>query len=73
MVDVALTFEELHDWLKEKGIHPEELEPGPDDRFIPQEAHEGALYAIAGGMAAGIKAECDSGVSFNSISGLSRN
>jgi iron only hydrogenase large subunit-like protein len=72
LVNVALTFEELHNWFKEKGIHPEELEPGTDDYFIPQEAHEGALYAIAGGMAAGIKAECDSGVSFNSISGLSR-
>ena len=72
LVDVALTFDELHDWLKEKDIHPEELEAGPDDHFIPREAHEGALYAIAGGMAAGIKAECDAGVSFNSISGLSR-
>jgi iron only hydrogenase large subunit-like protein len=70
LVDVALTFEELHEWLKEKGICPAELKPGPDDHFIPREAHEGALYPISGGMAAGIKSECDSGVSFTSISGL---
>ena len=36
LVDVALTFEELHDWLKEKDIHPEEMEPCPDDHFIPR-------------------------------------
>jgi hypothetical protein len=70
LVDGALTFEELHEWFEEKGIHPEELVPGPDDRFIPQEAREGALYPISGGMAAGIKSECDAGVSFTSISGL---
>lgn len=72
LVDAALTFEELHDWLKDRGIRPEELEPGPDDHFIPQEARAGTLYAIAGGMAAGIKAECDSDVSFTAISGLRR-
>lgn len=70
LVEVALTFEELHEWLKEKGIQPGELTPGPDDHFIPKEAREGALYPISGGMAAGIKAECDAGVSFTSISGL---
>jgi iron only hydrogenase large subunit-like protein len=70
LVNAALTFEELHQWLKEKGISPEELEIGPDDHFIPQDAHEGALYPISGGMAAGIKAECDAGINFTSISGL---
>jgi iron only hydrogenase large subunit-like protein len=72
LVNEALTFEELHEWLKERGIRPGELEPGADDHFIPQEAHEGTLYAIAGGMAAGIKAECGSGMSFTSTSGLRR-
>ena len=72
LLDVALTFEELHEWLKERGIRPEELEPGPEDHFIPQEAHAGTLYAVAGGMAAGIKAECNSDVSFTAISGLRR-
>jgi iron only hydrogenase large subunit-like protein len=73
LLDAALTFEELHDWLKEKGIRPEELEPVPDDHFIPQEAHAGSLYAVAGGMAAGLKAECNSeDVSFTAISGLRR-
>jgi iron only hydrogenase large subunit-like protein len=72
LVNAALTFEELHEWLKEKGIRPGDLEPGSDDCFIPQDAHEGVLYAISGGMAAGIRADCDSGVSFTSISGLRR-
>jgi PAS domain-containing protein len=70
LVDGALTFEELQEWFKEMDIHLGELELGPDDRFIPQEAHEGSLYPISGGMAAGIKSECDAGVSFTSISGL---
>jgi iron only hydrogenase large subunit-like protein len=72
LVDVALTFEELHDWLKERAISPETMNPGPDDRFIPHEAREGAIYAIAGGMAAGIKARGADDMSFISISGLRR-
>ena len=70
LVNAVLTFAELHEWLDEKGIRPGELVAGPDDHFVPQGAHEGALYPISGGMAAGIKAECDAGISFTSISGL---
>jgi iron only hydrogenase large subunit-like protein len=72
LVNAALTFEELREWFSEKGINPGELQPGPEDHFVPQAAHEGTLYAISGGMAAAIKAECGSDVSVISISGLRR-
>jgi iron only hydrogenase large subunit-like protein len=54
LLDVVLTYEDLDRWLCEKNIDLTELVDTPDDRFEPEEAREGALYSIEGGMAAGI-------------------
>lgn len=58
LLDVALTFDGLRRWWREKGIDPAEIEPTDDDAFVPREAEEGALYPIDGGMIAGVKAGC---------------
>jgi len=58
LLDVAITFADLHRWFAEKGIDPHSLTAQPDDIFIPEPAQEGGLYPIDGGMSAGIKAGC---------------
>ena len=54
LLDVVLTFEDLEHWLNEKSIRLAETVESPTDRFEPEEAEEGALYAIEGGMARGL-------------------
>jgi len=70
-LDVALTFEDLSVWLMEKNINLTELADTPEDRFEPEEAQEGALYPIEGGMAPGLTGshEIDN-LKFMSVSGM---
>lgn len=58
LLDAALTFEELREWLAEAEVDPALVEPGPDDRFVPERAHEGALYPVEGGMIAATERGC---------------
>jgi iron only hydrogenase large subunit-like protein len=50
LLDAVLTFEDLEQWLREENICLEEIAAVPEDRFQPEEAEEGALYPIDGGM-----------------------
>jgi|CZKF01.1.fsa_nt_gi iron only hydrogenase large subunit-like protein len=50
LLDAVLTFEDLEHWLSEENIHLEEIAETPADHFEPEEAEEGALYPIDGGM-----------------------
>jgi iron only hydrogenase large subunit-like protein len=71
LLDVVLTFEDLVHWLNAKSIRLDQTTDDSDDRFEPEAAQEGALYAIDGGMAQGI-AKC-SGLDdshFMSFSGI---
>ncbi len=58
MLDVALTFETLRKWWKAEAIDPAKLELTSEYEFVPNDAEEGALYPVDGGMIAGMKAEC---------------
>jgi iron only hydrogenase large subunit-like protein len=53
LLDAVLTFEDLDHWLDEEGIHLDEITGTPEDRFQPNDAEEGALYPIDGGMMPG--------------------
>lgn len=55
LIDVSLTFAELNYWIKEEFIQPEEITVTSEDKFIPENANEGALYPIEGGMNETIK------------------
>ena len=71
LVDAALTFEDLRTWWDEAGIDPQALTPTPGDRFLPQEAQEGRLYPLDGGMIATLEAACPVAQGrFMSFSGL---
>lgn len=71
LLDAVLTFEDLEHWLSAKSIRLTEIEESQADRFEPEEAREGALYAIDGGMAAGIAGREDaSNLQFMSFSGI---
>lgn len=50
LLDVALTFQDIHRWFAEVGINPEAMLPTSGDEFIPEAASEGALYPVEGGM-----------------------
>ncbi len=71
LLDIALTFADLRDWLNEEGIDLTSLETG-DAEFIPRKAHEGALYPVDGGMIAGVKAVMPNheNVFFMAVSGM---
>ncbi len=51
----ALTFDELNYWIKEEFIDLENIEVNEDCHFVPENAYEGALYPIEGGMNETIK------------------
>ncbi len=71
LLDVALTFADLHRWLEDRGIDPAS-EPFDDaDAFVPKEARDGALYPADGGMNKGIAYRRNTeDVKFMSFSGI---
>ncbi|MDR0827431.1 MAG: 4Fe-4S binding protein [Desulfovibrio sp.] len=50
LINAALTFEELNYWIKEKFISIQEIEITDDNKFVPEDAYEGSLYPVEGGM-----------------------
>jgi PAS domain-containing protein len=71
LLDAVLTFEDLDHWLDEEGIHLDEITGTLEDRFQPNEAEEGALYPIDGGMIPGAAGNHEFNSSqFMSFSGL---
>ena len=55
LMSAALTFDELNYWIKEEFIDIEQIEADESCRFVPEDAYEGALYPIEGGMIETIK------------------
>jgi iron only hydrogenase large subunit-like protein len=59
LLDVVLTFDDLHRWFEEAGIDPRSV---PTDEgapfFVPSRASLGTYYPIEGGMIAGVKERC---------------
>lgn len=71
ILDVALTYQDLHRWLREEGIDPLSMLPGGDDVFQPEAANEGALYPVEGGMNETIRLFGDfSDVRFMTLAGV---
>ena len=56
LLDIALTFLDLHAWLEQKGVNPASIATEPGDLFVPERSREGALYPVEGGMIETIKA-----------------
>lgn len=55
LVDVAITFKDLAEWLESEGLYPIEGESDdPRDTFVPYRSKSGSLYPIEGGMLAGM-------------------
>lgn len=50
VIDVCLTFEELNFWLEQECIDLNKIEAIKCSKFIPEEAYEGGLYPLEGGM-----------------------
>ena len=71
LLDAVLTFEDLDQWLADEGIRIEEIAENETDRFQPEDAEEGALYPIEGGMVPGVAGTNEINSSqFMSFSGL---
>ena len=70
-IDAALTFDELNFWINDEFINVNELEVKSNDKFVPKDANEGALYPIEDGMNDTIKrVGISDDVSLVSLSGL---
>ena len=55
LISASLTFDELNYWLKEEFIDVKNIETDDNCKFVPEEAYEGALYPLEGGMNETIK------------------
>ena len=55
LMSAALTFDELNYWIKEEFIDIENIEVNEECYFVPENAYEGALYPLEGGMNETIK------------------
>lgn len=70
-LDLAVTFSDLHALFDSMHIAPASLEPSARDHFVPEQAEEGALYPVEGGMVRSITAHGgQNGVCFVTLSGL---
>ena len=58
LVDAALTFEALYEWLGEREIAVESLRAEPGDEFVPCAARDGARYPVEGGMISTLREQC---------------
>jgi iron only hydrogenase large subunit-like protein len=56
LLDVVLTFEDLERWLVEENIQLTQIDATQADAFAPEQAREGALYPIEGGIIPGVTA-----------------
>jgi iron only hydrogenase large subunit-like protein len=71
LLDVAITFEDLSYWLTEAKIDLAESAEMPEDHFEPEEAQEGTLFPIEGGMAAGLVGRSEFGdLQFMAVSSM---
>jgi iron only hydrogenase large subunit-like protein len=72
LLNAVLTFEDLDRWLSDENICLADIAVTLADRFEPQEAEEGALYPIEGGMVPGVAPNHEIDHSqFMSFSGIS--
>ncbi len=72
LLDAALTFVELREWLDDRKIVPDEIPADEDQPFVPEMAREGSLYPVEGGMLEGVRALLgNKPAGFMSFSGLS--
>ena len=55
LIDAALTFEEVKFWLQDEFISADDIDDNGSEAFVPENAYEGALYPIEGGMNETIK------------------
>lgn len=69
-MDVALTFADLHLWFDLSRIAPERLKADSSCVFLPQQAADGQLYPLEGGMLHTLRARGMTGVRCLTVSGL---
>ncbi len=59
LLDAVLTFEDLEHWLGEEDIDLAKVKETEEDRFALEEAREGALYPVEGGLVPGVTRDGD--------------
>lgn len=70
LIDTAITFKELHQWLEEEGIDLQhERWSQSEEHFVPYHSKLGSLYPVENGMLMGM-AKGGSNTSYMAFSGL---
>ena len=71
LLSQAISFNNLREWLLSEGLDLTQIQPTPEDHFVPAAAREGSLYPVDGGMIAGIKGNCPAiDMDFMALSGI---
>ncbi|NLG14448.1 MAG: 4Fe-4S binding protein [Lentisphaerae bacterium] len=71
LISSAILFPMLRQWLKELKIDPWQLQPTEEDRFVPEDSKDGAIYPIEGGMNETLRVQpgCDH-INYTVVSGI---
>ena len=69
LLDLALTFADLEEWLQSENIDPATIPASEYQKMVPEEAHEGRIYAVEGGMNDTLR-DPDANVRYLAVSGL---
>ena len=69
LLDLALTFKDLEEWLASESIDPYQINPIDYVSMVPERADEGRVYAVEGGMNDTLR-DPGSDVRYLSVSGL---
>jgi len=70
MLNLAITFQELNQWFKQDSVDPFAMEIEIKNEFIPEKAREGILYAVSGGIIAGLPNKRNNDAIFMNFSGM---
>jgi len=71
-IDTILTFRELNAMLENEGLLPELADMSAPEGFYPEQAHNGRLYPVDGGMSNSLQTDvAQTSSSFMSFSGMS--
>ena len=70
LLDLALTFSDLAEWLASENIDPGKINRGDYVEMVPERAREGKIYAVEGGMNDTLRDPKGGNIRFHAVSGL---
>ena len=70
LLDLALTFDDLAEWLSAENIDPARINAADYAKMVPETAREGKIYAVEGGMNDTLRDPKGGDIRYHAVSGL---